>query len=417
MTDALAVRYKPGEAELVVIDPTSKGGKPSIAIVKHTEQGMIRAIRTRIYLDPNPKMGHIYCLTKRDDEIPSITAAGYDQINKGMGVSFYIPDSMMGPDGHQVSNPHILRDEHDTIRRVTYKMAGFGRNAVGNWMLVTTVLPYELEPLFAQDILKKWRKWIGKDKPKQIQKWGKIFAANDIPEKDDIFFDDNGEPDPTPTQHIKIPGGTVLVVQLKDQVLDVIEENANRVRFASRNAETIARRRILKVFAAQNKVDPATMSVTVTAWVQSDRKGMHDIKDMIEKAEGGAFEIEGQPVENQNVAESITLDDEQEALGGRLDADEPSQDDEDPIDVGVTESKLAPTKTEKKKSPEKQIMGVGDSELYKKINTSWVSLTPDQKNKLSKKWKFKWMKEVKEFSQQDANDLLADIESEKGSAS
>jgi hypothetical protein len=60
---------------------------------------------------------------------------------------------------------------------------------------------------------------------------------------------------------------------------------------------------------------------------------------------------------------------------------------------------------------------IGESALYLRINEAFVPLSLEAKERLREKHDFLEMKEVKGFDQLEAERLLADIESEKGSAS
>jgi hypothetical protein len=233
----------------------------------------------------------------------NISAHGCNHINKAMGVTRYMPPTLIGDDGKIHSNPWVVRDRGNTIKRINVRMCGFGRNAVASWQLVVTTLYYDLDPMLAQDVMNKWRVWDGKDKPKLKRDWGTLLSSENVPDAD--------KHDKT-KKCIVIPPGFVLVVDLSnDEVLDLIENHVHRIRFCTRLAETIAWRRILTVFIGQQKLDPKNPSVVVTSWPQSDREGMSDIEELVRQAASGQAMVDGEPVQFQ--AETAKLEDVEEA--------------------------------------------------------------------------------------------------------
>ncbi len=312
MSGPLATR-PPSETQgpvRIVTVPAARDGQPdSVGLAKVTPNGEIRAIRTRVQLDA--AVGHLYDL--RGQGGMNISAAGYDHINKALGVSRFMPETTVGDDGQIHANPWIQRDQHGNVSHVTVRICGFGRNAVGNWQLVASTLHYDLAPMLAQDALKKWRRQGQKNGPKVEQDWGKMYSV------ENVSADLREAPG---KKCIAIPGGYVLVVELRGEVLDLIDNHVHRVRFAVRNAETIAWRRVLKVFVGQQKLDPTDLSVSVTAWPQPDRQNIHDIDQMVREAQSGSATLGGEPVAVQSV--SAAVDDPEEAdreLSGEADED------------------------------------------------------------------------------------------------
>lgn len=387
-----------GNARLKVLDSPT-GGEPSWGIVKRSEDGSVLAIRTKLILEES--LGHLYTVNNKTN----MTASAYDYANKVMGVTIFFPPKVLDDKGVEQRNPCIVRDEHDDISRVIVKGCGFGINAVGNWMLLSETLSYELKPVIAQIVMKKWRKWNYTTKRKERQNWGEIFEEKDIP---DFPF---GEDNTSRLKTFHLPHGMALVAKLDhEDVIDILDDINHNIVFVDRKAQTVLRRRILKSWVGHQQVDPKNPYINVTCWMQDDRKSMEEISELIGKAERGEFKVENVTHGGELEEDEIDI-----ALADNVDVDSLP----DPVithDVGVEESKPAPAKTEAKESEPKS-KGIGESALYKKINKAWVPLTADQKFTLSKKWNFKLMKEVKEFNEQDANDLWADIESEKGSAS
>ncbi len=303
-TEIQTVKKSETATTLIVLPGTRKGEEPSYGLAKRTPGGEIRAVRTRVRLDK--ALGHVYDLGQYGGGL-NISAVGYDRINQALGVSRFMPATLLGSDGEVHANPWELRDKQGNITRVTVKVAGFARNAVGNWALISSTLLYDLAPMLAQDALKKWRpkvKGAKFDAPRVPQSWGKMYEARKVPKLD-------GEHGAT-FHNIPIPGGTVLVVDLKEgAVLDLIDGHVHRVRFCVRNAETIAWRRVMKVFVGQAKMDPNDPCVAVTAWPQPDRDNVHDIQDLVEQADQGYATVDGEPIDVSGT--TATVDDPEDS--------------------------------------------------------------------------------------------------------
>lgn len=286
-----------GDAALVVMDPSEPGEQPSLGLCKMTSRGIVRAIRTTITL--SPAAGHVYSFPGQGN---MIAAAGYDHINKAIGVSRFQPPDMVGDDGARHPNPWVVYDQFDSIKRVVVRMIGFGRNAIGNWLALDSTLHYDLIPCFAQDVLRKW-----KPKNGTQAKWGTMYPAENVPSDVRTAVD---------KKCIALPGGYVLAVELTGDMLQIIAEHAHRCRFATRNAETIVWRNILKRFVGRQKLGDS-FGVTVTAWQQPDREHVDQLVNLVESASGGSFQIDGDIVNVET--DSVTVADpesEAEALTG-----------------------------------------------------------------------------------------------------
>lgn len=289
----------------------SSGGKGPPSLIKFTSDGAIRAVRHTIPLSESA--GHVYEL--RGQKL--ITAAGYDYINAGLGVTFYTPERVTGEDGAQHCNPYVHRDDHDNVKRICVRCVGIGRNGIGNWMAIDSTLHYDLGPMLAQDVLAKWR-----PKGQKERNWGIPYSPENIPE--DVRNDPK-------RKTITMPGGWLLSVELGGEVIGVLAEHANRVRFATRNAETIVKRNILKKFIGRAKLD-ASLTVQVMAWPQADRESIDEVAKLVERASSGRvvldapitgtppLKIEKQTAEVKDVdAEAAMLAGESHEDGGATD--------------------------------------------------------------------------------------------------
>ena len=311
-TEARPARAAKESTVRLVVVPSARAGQPaSVGLLRLSPHGLIRSIQTTVRLDA--KVGHVYDLGSQGGM--NISATGYDHINKAMGVTRYMPPTVIGDDGKPHANPWVIRDRQGSIKRMTVRMCGFGRNSVSSWQLVASKLHYDLDPMLAQDAMKKWRLWGGKDKPKIEQGWGKLYSAENVSDAD--------KRDPS-KKCIAIPPGFTLVVSLVSEVLDLIENHVNRIRFCGRLAETIAWRRVLKVFVGQQKIDPGNPSVVVTSWPQSDREGVRDIEELVRQAETGDAMVDGEAVQFESATSvlddvdevDIELQSEQDDGGG-----------------------------------------------------------------------------------------------------
>lgn len=304
-------------------------GEPSL--VKLCPRGLVVATATTVKLDPDA--GHTYTLKRNGPH--RISAMGYRHVNLAIGVTFFQPETICGEDGSPQRNPLIIRDSDEAVRRIVGRCIGIGRTATGNWLAFSSTLDYDLGAIMAQDVLKKWRTKGWQDKPAVEKSWGTVVSSENVP------ADDRKNP---AKKCIPVPGGYVLVVELRDEVLDIIGEHANRVRFASRTFATILERNILKRFVGRELLGD-DLCVRVVSWQQADRESIQEIVALVERAEDGVIDIEGKKVEVHTESEDVVVDDpEQEnaALAGEAEEDAP-RDDDPPSDAGV--DPVAPTPT------------------------------------------------------------------------
>lgn len=283
-----------GMAQLVVLPPAGADAAPSLGLVRSTPNGFVKAIRTELHL--SRQAGHVYELRGETN----ITAAGYDYINQALGVTFFYPETTTGEDGKPHCNPYVFRDKYDVIKRIKLQAIGFGRNAVGNWTGIASTLYYDLEPCFAQDVLKKWRPKSG-----VTRDWGILYSAENVPEKV------SGDPH---RKCINVPGGYVLACEFRGEFLDVVSDHAHRVRFATRIAETIVKRRILMAFTGRRKPTvnkDRSLTVSIISWQQADREHIEQLVKQVQSIRSGQLRLDGESIEMQQ--ESATVDHEMES--------------------------------------------------------------------------------------------------------
>ena len=117
-------------------------------------------------------------------------------------------------------------------------------------------------------------------------------------------------------------------------MLDIVNEHAHRVRFATRNAESIVWRNILKRYVARQKLDPKHLTVSVVSWQQPDREHIDQLTRLVDGVRGGSFVIDGdEPITMDVTTETATIadpDSERSALSG--DEDSPQMIDAKPAE-------------------------------------------------------------------------------------
>lgn len=290
----------------------------AMSLVKLTSTGLVRSIVTNVKLD---RKEHVYSLRGRN----CITAAGFNFVNRVLGVTFFQPEMVRGEDGASHGNPLVAYDDAGAATRVVIRCIGIWRNAVGNTVAIDSTLIYDMVAVFAQDALAKWH-WKGNEHNAPVTKdWGELFSTENVP--DDVRTDPHKKCIPT-------PGGYTLAVKLEGEVIDLVSEHATRVRFASRNADTVNKRNILKKFLGVDAVGEDRM-ICVTSWVQADKDDFQAIADMVERAESGVFVIDKEEVTVERQTQIVDdIEQESVALGDEHDEEAPRRDDA-PADAGV----------------------------------------------------------------------------------
>lgn len=283
-------------------------GKDVISLVKHTSDGVVRSMLTRVPL--NPAKGETYPMPYRTPEgqwktRQIVTAAGYDKLNQFAGMSFIQPATVMGDDGQQRPNPYMHREGGELLW-VRVRTIGVGRNAAGSLVVRDYTLNYDLSLYLAQDLYSKWsgRK---SDTPKQ---WGTLHASDAVPKVQPGH------------KAMALPWGVTLVVDLghKD-VVGLIAEHINRMRFAERNALTICTRNILKKHLGAAILGDE-LTVPVVHWPQADRDWRR-VAEAAAQADAGEIQVEGEVIEVDRASETISDPDEIDAtLAGEADEDE-----------------------------------------------------------------------------------------------
>lgn len=219
-------------------------GQVGNTIVKFDRiRGEIRSMLTDVPL--SEKKGELYGMPCKVGEHPDgkaiwgkairLTALGYDKLNQFAGVLRHDPETIRLSDGEVKRNPYI-HFVNDLPLYVEVLCMGAGRNSVGNMVLITNTLHFDLRGYFARDVYAKWfnkKSGVGAS-------WGKVFQACRVP--DDLLKD--------PTKYVvTMPTGMVLVCEINSgEFLKVMQEQNERVRFAERTAQSICWRNVLKKY-------------------------------------------------------------------------------------------------------------------------------------------------------------------------
>lgn len=189
--------------------------------VKRTGNGQIRSVKGAV------------TLSERNGEIATIqgktmtTAKGFYTLNQIAGLSIVTPEKLTLPDGQIVVNPYPMVDpESGTISKVWVKKIAIGYSPVGNLVITSATLLYDINAYFIQDVMKKVQ--YNKDA-------GRVCMEPMLTEdekQNSIFLKIEG------------PLGIAANIQHKE-VLKAIDTFINKKQFAERNAQTICERLVM----------------------------------------------------------------------------------------------------------------------------------------------------------------------------
>lgn len=198
--------------------------------VKRTSNGAIKALKGRIKLEE--KKGHLSVIQGK----AMITAAGYNEMNKIAGISIITPEKLTLPDGNIVVNPYPIVDpESGTIDKVWVRKTALGFSPIGNLVMTSSTLLYDIRMYFIQDLSKK----IQKNKNAGRMCMEQMLTADE--KKAGMF--------------LKIQASMGIWANLNDiDVLKSMDTYIQNKLFAERKAQTIAERNCLKKHPALAQV-------------------------------------------------------------------------------------------------------------------------------------------------------------------
>lgn len=219
----------------------------------NTRSGIATSIRADVSLS---KDENHFCLIHGK---PEITAKGYNRLNQVAGVSIigprYIGDK---------PNPYIdYDDENKTTTRVITRKIAIGLSPIGSLSIIDEIVNFDVESYLRQEAFSKWQKYRNMGdfvtKPKE-----------DIANK--VF--------------IPIIGNKgILLDMFHQETINLINNYETKEKFASRIADSIARRNCLKAHPAiatsSCRFDgPKKIIVTVYGFKHEySRNQLEDIKD------------------------------------------------------------------------------------------------------------------------------------------
>ncbi len=198
--------------------------------VKRTESGLVKAVKAQIKLEE--KKGHLAEIQGK----VMITAAGFNEMNKVAGISIVTPDTLTLPDGTKVVNPYPMIDPvSGTISKVWVKKMAIGLSPIGNLVITTSTLLYDIQMYFVQDLVKKI---------KFSAAAGRLCMESMLTDQDKqkgIFY--------------RIEGDLGVWADFSNKdVLTCIETFVQNKLFAERKAQTIAERNAMKKHPALSTV-------------------------------------------------------------------------------------------------------------------------------------------------------------------
>jgi len=284
--------------------------------VKRTNDGFIKAVKGVVKL--SEQKGHLAEIQGK----VMITAAGFYELNKISGLSIITPDKLTLPEGKVVVNPYpIIDPESGSISKVWVKKMGVGYSPIGNLVITSSTLLYDIRMYFVQDLVKK----IKKDKSA-----GKIVAEHmltaDMKEKG-IFQ--------------KIEGDIGVWANFEHyQILKALETFVQNKLFAERKAQTVCERNVLKKHPALSQVyvtpqgpeKSRQAAIPIVGWTHDlSQDELIEIAEEAANVDEGEVEVAGQKVEVVDVGGEIT----DEEIMAALEDDENIGGDEDDNERGT----------------------------------------------------------------------------------
>jgi len=186
--------------------------------IKRNQNGTLRSVKGTVTLDETN--GDIAVIKGK----AMVTGKGFYRANQITSLSIITPDKLTLPTGQVVVNPYpIIDEESGTIRKVWAKKMAVGYGPIGNLVITTATLLYDINMYFIQDLLKKVTGSAGA---------GRVCMESMLTDKEKqvgMFY--------------KIDGALGIWVDFghKD-ILKAIDTFVNKKQFCERNAQTIATR-------------------------------------------------------------------------------------------------------------------------------------------------------------------------------
>lgn len=196
--------------------------KPEASQLKRVPGGAIKSVCAKIRL--YEQKGELTDIQGKF----TISAAGYNTLNKIAGISILTPKKLTLPNGDIVINPYPIVDpKSGSISKVWVKKLAIGYSPIGNLVMTSSTLLYDVRMYFIQDLVKKIKK---------NKSAGKICTESMLTDQEKntgIFLPTEG--------NIGVWGN----LQNQD-ALTCFETFVQNKLFAERKAQTICERNVLK---------------------------------------------------------------------------------------------------------------------------------------------------------------------------
>ena len=127
--------------------------KPEASQLKRVPGGAIKSVCAKIRL--YEQKGELTDIQGKF----TISAAGYNTLNKIAGISILTPKKLTLPNGDIVINPYPIVDpKSGSISKVWVKKLAIGYSPIGNLVMTSSTLLYDVRMYFIQDLVKKIKK-------------------------------------------------------------------------------------------------------------------------------------------------------------------------------------------------------------------------------------------------------------------
>jgi len=198
--------------------------------IKRTASGVIKAVHALMTLKETA--GHIANIAGKN----MITAQGYNELNKVASISIITPETLTLPSGNTVVNPYpIIDKESGTISKVWVKKMGIGFSPIGNIVITSSTLLYDIQMYFIQDLVKKVQ--YNKDAGRLCME--QMLTTEE--KKKGVFY--------------KIEGFLGVYADFNHkEIIKAIDTFIQNKLFAERKAQTICERNVLKKHPALSTV-------------------------------------------------------------------------------------------------------------------------------------------------------------------
>jgi hypothetical protein len=244
------------------------------------------------------------------------TSKGFNSLNQIAGLSIITPQNLTLPDGQTVVNPYpVIDHESGTITKVWVKKIAIGYSPIGNLVITSATLLYDIRMYFIQDVMKKVQYNAGSGRVCLEQ------MLTDEEKQKGIF--------------LKIDGGLGVWADFSHkEILKALDTFINKKQFAERNAQSICERLVMSkhpALAHAAYVEPKGADkqklarVPVVGYVHEFTKDQ--LMDIAEQAENGEeIEVDGKKAEIiETLVEAteedmvVDIDDEEKIQSSDLD--------------------------------------------------------------------------------------------------